>query len=361
MKLRLFLVSFLPLLLVSCNKGIDESISDEQSNLEINKVYYCSTFDEARVVLPYSIEGYEDEIIEVEGNNFAYYYSVDEQSGLTYSSICCFGVRSNIVEEYEQLLINHSYSLAASSLYAFKEVSDTSDLIVQYDLINDSQTYFELIIYQYEYRVKDFPSQEINYYLNDNIPSFEAKSYYLSLGYDTSYRIQLSIECYHVESGYLSSYLELLKDDYVIEQNQDVYFCKRNDLVLDLMIYESNDNVYLRITSSWPYLYINEIINEDLPRLDKTYYSSLEFGFVQIDEDNSILSIYYDGTDIEAYDKYLSLLNNIDFIVDSNEVKTSTYTIHTAKLYKNKNSENEHYIQVMYCVDLSTLCIAIYY
>lgn len=361
MKLRIFLLSIISCLLVGCTKGGSDISSDDQDNLKINEVYYASTFDEARVVLPYSIEGYEDEIIGVNGNNFAYYYSVDETSGITFSSICCFGVSNNIVDEYEDLLAANSYSFASSSLYAFKEVNDTSDLIVQYDLINDEQTYFELIVYQYTYRTVTFPTLELEYYLGDTIIPFNARSYFYNLNYDASYRLVMEIECFHVEEGYLETYLSLISDDYSITQNQDVYFCQRNDLVIDLLVYQSLDNVYLKVTSSWPYAYLMDLLNEDLPRLEQGSYTALEFSFVQIDEDNQILSIYYDGVNKDIYDNYLSLLTNNNFIIESSEMNTSTYTIHTAKVYKNRNQENEHFVQVMYCVDLSTLCIAIYY
>lgn len=371
MKRGYLLLACLAFLLVGCNNKNDNGteLPDETPKIEINEQVLTQKWEDVIPVIDCSIDKeYSTLIPSVEAESFSAYWSIEsnEESDLEikFTSISCYGVReSYVTSTYEHDLQNNGFLISSSYQMGYQDVTYTTDLVVQYELVEDEESvHFDLIIYSVELRTESFPSDDIKSFLGFEIPEFKAKSYEYYASFGSNYEIQIDIYSYYCEEDAISNYVSKLQDlSYKISQKDGLYFAQRDDLMVDIIFYQYDETTcFLRVSSSWPYLYLIEILGNDLPKLDQEY-SELSFKFISLNEDNECLCIYFDGTSQSSLDAYGTSLEGIGYeLVDSSSA-TNQYTIFTNVYVINKDQDSEHMINLMYCVEQESLCIAVMY
>lgn len=364
-------------LLSSCNNSQGESPSpspdggDEEPPIVIeteikqDEIKVTNNIEDLEKIFKYSnTDKYLDSIPLVEGEKYSYYWSIDSQTEIPYSFISVYGVNEKYIEEdYKRALVHYGYAIASNNLYGFKDVTYTDDLIIQFELIQDEdETYhFDLLIYTFKSRVEEFPSDVIKYYYNEDLLKLDAKAYDYSLNYGKFSELELSIYCYYTEVNTLSTYISKLKD-YKVTENSGIYTLNRDDLMLDITLYQyEEDIIYMKVSSMYPYSYIMAYIERDLPRLDKEEYSAIDFSFITLSDNTESLAVYYDGTTLSTYYRYLELLKSNGFTFEKeNNYESNGKMYYTSSFYLNKGLNNEHYLEVLYSVEQSSMCIALY-
>lgn len=374
MKKKSLLFSAILLITLSgCSLKNNEDIKPpniEETEIKQEEVISATSWDEIIPVIECSVSKDSAKMVpSIYGDSYLAYWSKekDEESGaeIYFTSVSCFGIRESMVTSlYEKELENNGFLLSSSYNYGYKDISYTEELVVQYELVSEDNEYgmahFDLLIYEVKMKEEEFPTNLIEETIGFNVPTLEGKSYeyYSTIG--TNYEIQFALYAYFCEENALSNYVTLLQSsNYTVSLTDGIYFASRNDKLVDLLFYQYDEStIYLRISSSWPYLYIIDYLGFDLPKLDSGY-TSLSFSFVAITENTEALCIYYDGTKEESLSLYSNKLIELGFKLKDNDIQKNEYTITTNTFVINENLEDQHIIKLMYCVEQESLCIAI--
>ena len=339
MKKKSLLFSAILLITLSgCSLKNNEDIKPpniEKTEIKQEEVISATSWDEIIPVIECSVSKDSAKMVpSIYGDSYLAYWSKerDEESGaeIYFTSVSCFGIRESMVTSlYEKELQNNGFLLSSSYNYGYKDISYTEELVVQYELVSEDN----------EYGMAHF-------------------DYYSTIG--TNYEIQFALYAYFCEEDALSNYVSLLQSsNYTVSLTDGIYFASRNDKLVDLLFYQYDEStIYLRISSSWPYLYIIDYLGFDLPKLESGY-TSLSFSFVAITETTEALCIYYDGTKEESLTLYSNKLIELGFKLKDNDIQKNEYTITTNTFVINENLEDQHIIKLMYCVEQESLCIAI--
>lgn len=393
-KSKLFLLLGLSMLLFGCNTNPSSNISSTSSNIssssletsitsddssssisnnsEIKKdeMYHSLSWDQNLLNVIACITGSEKtgEIPIASATEYYYYFTVDEASGLDLVVINCQGINEKtVVENYELALEHASYTLSYDNPYGYKEFSDTEDLVVQYGLTtSNNQTYFELLIYMTEFRVKDWPEATIKAYMGETIPSLEARSYEVYQDYTIDYKVRLNINAYHVSINSESEYSAILtKEGFVITTSANANYYEavnqEGNLHVQYTLFEDTLSIY--VYNDYPYALVYSTLGFDLPRVEEENVI-FDYAYIEVSQDEYVLTLYYDNSSSNALATYGEELTKLGFIQvgeEKNYVTDSNLNITERNYIYQENTENEHYVTIMYESTTKSLAIAIYY
>lgn len=338
--------------------------SQNESKFEWNTLYSSTSWDENVVDLIGVIAGDDcKELIPgIDAKRLDYYLTVDT-STISIAVINCYVNNLNtIVDDYEYALTICGFQLSYDSPYGWMEVSATEELVVQYSILEDlhGTSYFELIIYRVEMRMSDWPTDYIGLVTAEDIPVFDAKAYEASTDYNYAYQFYVLVCVYYPEITLEQYESKLISAGYTIGES---YYGSEavSKLGTRINYYEDYDgSIILMISNDWPYLDIMAYLGMDLPRLDDDN-AVMSYSYVG-DSNYSNLTIYYDYVGSSALATYGHQLEEIGFTQYGNEyTNKNTYTITTREYTMNLDQKDEHYIVLMYCLEMQMLAIVVYY
>lgn len=356
------------------NSSIESSLSTNQDAIPYGIQYESTSWDNGMLhIISYITgENKEDYVPKVTANRFVYgielYEQTDAENNIVNSIdlliINCYGFNnSNIIDDYEDALLDSKYSLSSDSLYGYKELDNTKDLIIQYDLTTDNlnQECFQLLVYSYEYRIDYWPEQLIKDIIGENVPQIDASSYEVTTDLTLNNEIRLSICAFHSNTTIKEYESRLINMGYIIQKNNYLNEAISSSGTVHVMYSSYSDTFTIYIYNEWPYADIVNILGFDLPRLEEGTFS---FNFIN-DGNSQVLVLYYENVDVSVLSKYGTKLETIGFKLEGEEETTSSSTTgytYTSRSYIIENDgKEEHYIYLTHCLELSTLAIAIYY
>ena len=351
-----------------------EVTTDSDSNafeFEFNRHYKTNTWDEQLIKAIAYFTGEEDSdlVPSVNADSYEYYFEVDEQTDVEILVINCNNINPDtVVDTYEDSLVKNGFTLGEQP-YGFMELNKTEDLMVQYAVgeanLFHPDPYLELIVYTYATRLAEWPSNAITLITDEEVPEVKAYAYEAYVDFDIYYRPRIDIACYTTEYSTVSEYEALLEDaGYTIQQGFNLSTAvseKGTRIMYSFDSYSHDLNLY--VSNDWPYVDIMAILGFDLPRLN---ISGAEFSFqyYTYSDDSESLALYYEPVTKDALATYGSLLEGIGFSQDGDEISyksESNLTITSRDYVMNDGKEDEHWIQLLYCVEQSSLAIVIYY
>lgn len=382
-----FFVISLCFLLTSCSSTVikdttedsvdnnDNKDDNNNSNVESEEPSLCSDLskdevikgekrDDISCIFSFVLNETKEEIPSVDSKFYEASFGVNDDNNITFAYIKCFDVREALVKSiYEKSLKENGFLISSAYSLGYKEVSKTTDLYIQYGLIEEEdQKHFDLLVYEVVSRVETFPKDTIKYYLGVDVSPLEAESYGITQDFvGTNYSIRLLINCYNTNQQNFNSYLDLLREEnYILEESNDLYYATSNDLLTKIVLYMYDDKtVQMSISSSYPYSYELAILGFSLPKFTNKY-SSISYSFVYDKNDNEILAIYYEGIKSDDLYEYGALLEEVGFANSNLETSEGQYTITTSEYIYNKDN-SEHKVSLMYCLELNEICVAILY
>lgn len=371
------------LLLTSCGVGVGDSsssitpssttssqvdsieTSSEQSQINQDQVIASPSWDNSLLRVLSQIVGDDNakEVPEVQAENFLSYWSVDSSTNIPIAVVGAYGVReSSVATSYETSLKEKGFALSSENPYGYKEVSVTDDLVIQYELRTDKEkkTYFEIMVYLAKMRIADFPKDQILTVTGIDLPKVEAKSYEFFSSMDANYNPYIVLYAYHSATDYVTSYATILKNSgYTVTLDSSNYYdaVSKNGLYHITFGNYYDEAFYLKAESDWPTAYIKETLGFNLPvplgdSLNVTY------GFVG---ENETLAVYLNSVTKDSLTSYGSQLEETGWtFLEEKENSGSTLTI-TTRSYDYKNDDGEiKSIDLLYCLEQTSLCIAIY-
>ncbi len=340
----------------SNNSGEEEIIFDEE--------YKANSWDDnlKRVIAYIAGEENKDIVPSVNATSYAYGLTIDEQTKYELAIIKCYGINTNnVVSEYENALIKNKYNLSSELPYGFIELNVTDDLVVQYEIKESTEAYLELLVYKVTTRIASWPEKEINTYIGESIPKVDAVSYEVMQDLTIDYNVRLTIYAYHVNYKSVSEYEKYLTENgFTIVDSLNYKEAIRGTIHIMYNLYE--DTLTLYITNDWPYAYIYSILGQDLPKLEDDNVT-FDYSFVPIENNQEVLTLYYDNATLDNYNEYGELLVSAGFTLDGKEEvqKSNDYTYHFKDYIVGEVGNEEHYISLMYCEEKKTIAIAIYF
>ena len=381
--------------LISCQQATNVEISENPSNnsissseisedlnssdtfeFEFDRHYQSDTWDEQllKAIAYFTGEENSNLVPSVNADSYEYYFTVDEYSGVDILVINCNNINSDtVVDTYEKSLTENGFQLGEQP-YGFMELNVTDDLMVQYAVgetnLFHPDPYLELIVYTYATRMVEWPKNAISLITAEEVPEVKAKSYEAIVDYDIYNRPRLDIICYNTDYRSVSEYEAILKDaGYIIEKSINLSTAvteKGTKIMYSFDTYNYSLNLY--VSNDWPYVDIMALLGFDLPRLDA---SGIEFSFqyYTFDDGSESLALYYEPVTKSSLATYGSLLEAIEFSQYGqettevyNEGTTDQLTITSRDYLMNEgDEENEHWIQLLYCEEQSSLAIVIYW
>ncbi len=385
-KSKLFLLLALSLVFYGCNtnsgetssSNISEDVSSESylpsisetHSVKKDEMYHSTSWDENLLNVISCITG-EDQVHsvpEASATEYYYYFTIDEASGLDLVVINCHGVNENTaIENYQKALEHASFTLSYENPYGYKEFSDTKDLVVQYDLVTkNNQTYLELLVYMTEFRVKDWPEETIKTYMGETFPAVDARSYEVYQDYTIDYKVRLNICAYHVNINDVSEYTSILTNaGFIMDASTTTNFYEvvspKGNLHIQYSLFE--DTLYIYVYNDYPYALIYSTLGFALPEYEEENVT-FDYSFVEVSKDEFVLTLYYNNSSSTALETYGASLTNIGFkqIGEENNYTTESGFIITQRDYIYKqDTENEHYISLMYESTSKSFAVAIYY
>ena len=354
---------------------VSTELNSNAFGFEFDKLYTTKSWDEQLIKAIAYFAGEEDSdlVPAVNADSYEYYFEVDEQTEVEILVINCNNINPDtVVDTYEDSLVKNGFTLGEQP-YGFMELNKTEDLMVQYAVgeanLFHPDPYLELIVYTYATRLAEWPSNAISLITEEDVPKVKAYAYEAYVNYDINYRPRIDIACYTTEYATVSEYEALLEDaGYTIQQGFNLSTAvseKGTRIMYSFDSYSHDLNLY--VSNDWPYVDIMAILGFDLPRLNIV---GAEFSFQYHDDSDGFesLALYYEPVTQDALATYGSLLEAIDFSQFGEEV-TQKYsegtanelTITSRDYVMNENQEDEHWIQLLYCAEQSSLAIVIYY
>ena len=380
-KNNLFLL-FLALAFTGCNGATPSDSSVESSDVSsassvvdstsvvMDEIYHSTGWDRnlLKVISCVTGEEWAESVPEAIAEEYEYCYTIDETSGLDLVIIDCYGIEERTVEDnYEKALEHASFNFSYDYPYGYKEVSDTQDLVVQYELISKkNRACFELLVYMTEFRVKEWPESTILLYMGETFPSVGARSYEIILDYTIDYKVRLDIYAYHADLTDVSEYTKILQDaGFAIEASTAIGFYEavspKGNLHVQYSLFEDTLSIY--VYNDYPYAIIYSTLGFELPRLEEDGVT-FDYGYVEVAEDNYVLTLYYDNSSENALATYGDGLSAIGFEqIGEEETNASEngFVITTREYIYLQGTENEHYIVLLYEKTSKSLAVAIYY
>ncbi len=367
---------------VSSNNSISSSEISEDLNssntfeFEFDVHYKSTTWNEQllKAIAYFTGDENSDLVPSVNADSYEYYFTVDEYSDVEILVINCNNINPDtIVDTYEESLIENGFQLGEQP-YGFMELNVTDDLMVQYALgetnLLHPYPYLELIVYTYATRMVEWPKNAISLITAEEVPEVKAKSYEALVDFDIYYRPRLDIICYNTDFRFVSEYEAILEDaGYTIEKSINLSTAvteKGTRIMYSFDTYSHSLTLY--VSNDWPYADIMALLGFDLPRLD---VSGAEFSFqyYTYDDGSESLALYYEPVTKSSLATYGSLLEAIEFSQYGQEA-TEVYNEGTLEqltitsrdyLMNEGDEENEHWIQLLYCEEQSSLAIVIYW
>jgi len=377
---KIFLFLTLSLLFTGCNNpttSSNESSSDssssevsENTSVVMNEMYHSTSWDEnlLKVIACITGEGQADLVPEASAAEYYYYFTIDEASGLDLVVINCYGVNANTAEDnYEKALEHASFTLSYDNPYGYKEFSDTQDLVIQYEMTTrNNQSYLELLVYMTEFRVKNWPEETILAYMGESFPSISARSYEVFQDYTVDYKIRLNIYAYHVNINDVSEYTAILQSaGFTSEASTAVNYYEavspKGNLHVQYTLF--GDTLSIFVYNDYPYALVYSTLGFALPELEEDGVS-FEYNYIEVAQDEYVLTLYYDNASSNAISTYGDSLANIGFKLiedEQNYITESGLNITERKYMYQQGTDNEHYIVLMYESTTKALAIAIYY
>lgn len=382
MKKNNLFILFLALSFTGCNGAAHSGSSGESSkvcsdlnvsdsaSVVMDETYRSTSWDQnlLRVISCITGEDRADLVPEAIAAEYEYYFTVDDTSGLDLVVINCYGINELTVEDnYEKALEHASFMLSYDYPYGYKEVSDTEDLVVQYELISkNNQSCFELLVYMTEFRVKEWPESTILLYMGETFPSVSARSYEIMLDYTVDYKVRLDIYAYHVDIADVSEYTDILQSaGFISEASAAIGYYEavspKGNLHVQYSLFDDTLSIY--VYNDYPYAMVYSTLGFALPELEEDG-ATFDYSYVEVEEDNYVLTLYYDHSSENAISTYGDGLSAIGFeqIGEEKNYTTENGLVITEREYVyQQNTENEHYILLLYESTSKSLAIAIYY
>ncbi|MCQ2772530.1 MAG: hypothetical protein MJ238_04565 [Bacilli bacterium] len=286
----------------------------------------------------------------------------DEGGSMDLAVIRCYGIFERKVEEmYETSLRSKGYQLSSEYPYGATEISLTTDLIVQYELMEDEkgETCFEILVYTYEYRIDYWPGEQIEEIMGESVPEIGADCYEVYTSLTANNNVRISLYAYHMTQSDVDAYeTKLTLNGFTISEGGYYHQAKSKSGYLNLM-YDYFDGLFtVYISCDWPYLYIVDSIGRDIPKLTSDA-SNFDWDYVSEtgDSEDAVLTLYYDNTSNEDFIAYGALLEKEGYVCTDTRESTGSLTIHV-KDYSLPN--DNHVVCLMYCVEQKTIAIALY-
>ncbi len=339
-----------------------DSSSEEEITFDIE--YKSNSWDDdlKRVIAYIAGEENKDIVPSVNAASYAYDLTIDEQTKYDLAIIKCYGINANnVVSEYEDALIAKKYSLSSELPYGFIELNVTDDLVVQYELKESTEAYLELFVYKVTTRTASWPENEINICIGESIPKVEAISYEVLQDLTIDYKVRLTIYAYHVNYNNISEYENYLTENgFTLVDSLNYKEAIKGTIHIIYSLYE--DTLVLYITNDWPYAYIYSILEQDLPKLEDENVT-FDYGFVTLENNQEVLTLYYDNATLDNYNEYGELLVGAGFTLDGEESiqNSNNLTYHFKDYIVGEVGNEKHYISLMYCEEMKTIAVAIYF
>ncbi len=350
--------------------------SSDTFEFEFDRHYKSNSWDEQllKAIAYFTGEENSNLVPSVNADSYEYYFTIDEYSSVDILVINCNNINPDtVVETYEKSLTANGFQLGEQP-YGFMELNVTDDLMVQYALgetnLLHPDPYLELIVYTYATRMVEWPKNAISLITAEEVPEVKAKSYEAIVDYDIYYRPRLDIICYNTDYRSVSEYEAILENaGYTIEKSINLSTAVTEKGTRIMYSFDTYDySLTLYVSNDWPYVDIMALLGFDLPRLD---VSGAEFSFqyYTYDDGSESLALYYEPVAKSSLATYGSLLEEIEFSQYGqettevyNEGTVDQLTITSRDYLMNEgDEENEHWIQLLYCEEQSSLAIVIYW
>ena len=307
-----------------------EDSSIEESSLEevLPETYKTSSWDEtvSKMIDVYTDNG-SNYVPKLNGSNYYVYHEfvyADEEKTkgeyVTYINVYGVDVKK-VVENYELSLKNSSFMMGGGA-YAYTLLSETDDLIVQYQLVSEAIPYFEIGVYQTKTRILEIPNNQIELIIGEEVPEIEASSYSFYMT-NNAYTGEVSFTLYanNVDENAFNTYISKLRNDngYQVENvyEEGTYIAlSSSDGFIKQSVYNTTDE-YLRRAlmisgvSKWPYYYQYIGLGETLPRFNTTYDED-NYYYTFSSTNSNLLYIYLNNQSSNAvYNEYLQSLKDV--------------------------------------------------
>ena len=384
--LKLLALTLIPLVLGGCkdktptpdngttntNEGGGNEVVEPEIEIKIDEVYTSTTWDKKinkmaeRAVgdlwnkIPTFIAPDYEAVV---------YVGHDGDETFPVFKIKCFNPNSaSALRLYREKMLENEFTLSSLGNYGYLMKDYSSDLFVNFDVVEDDNSYFEILAAVRETRMIEWDSKFIDLYAGAQVPVCPAPAYQCL--YDNS-RDQVIVLAQFIEKNGLKTYEGILKAaGYTyssISTSETVVYDDPTGYI-SVQIYQTYgdyecDALYITITNSWPTISIMAFNGiADFPKLESlnaTYdtYAYIDLGGEGKDEDY-VLCVYYMHASTADFSAYVTKLTS-----EYKFVAGESTTTESGVMSINLSKQMEGYV-VEITVSLSTatneICIAFY-